>query len=83
MLRAAMDGVDALQVGIFVMKKLNDFVPAKYLLPRIREILNGALTVRVCALRYIDVATAVPRLAQAGQLRHVRGPIAQLKLALS
>jgi hypothetical protein len=67
--RAALRGADAMQLGIFVVKTLNDFVPAKYLLPRIREILNGAFKVVISALSGRR-NSSFPRLAQAAQLRH-------------
>ena len=45
-----MRGADVFQESIFEVKTLNDFVPAKYLLRRIREIVNGALKVVRSAL---------------------------------
>jgi hypothetical protein len=40
-----MRGADVLQKSIFVMKTPSDFVPAKYLLRQICEIVNGVLKV--------------------------------------
>jgi hypothetical protein len=64
-----MRGAKVLQESIFVVTTLNDFVPAKYLLRRIREIVNGALKVVRSALSGRR-NSGVPRPTQAGQLRH-------------
>ena len=77
-----MRGADVLHESIFVVKTLNNFVPTKYLLRRIREGVNGALKVRASVLSCSDDETAVsPTHANWPATACAVGPIAQSRLA--